>query len=130
MLKPPKYHPCKFFQRLNFCKNGPDCRYAHVYRPPHPLPNEVPTESLLHLLYSERNISLTTRDLAVISAPGKDGQLWFTAALRCPIDQTIYNATGGVNGHLSIQGVYFYPTASEAIAAVAGIAVLAMTNEE
>jgi len=130
MLKPPKYHPCKFFQRLNFCKNGPDCRYAHVYRPPHPLPNEVPTESLLHLLYSERNISLTTRDLVVMSAPGNDEKLWFTAALRCPIDQTIYNATGGVNGHLSIQGVYFYPTAREAIAAVAGIAVLAMANEE
>lgn len=130
MLKPPKYHQCKFFQRLNFCKNGPDCRYAHVYRPPHPLPNEVPTETLLHMLYSERNISLTTRDLVIVSAPGKDGKLWFTAALRCPIDQTIYYATGGVNGHLSNQGVYFYPSPREAIAAVAGIAVLAMKNEE
>jgi len=130
MLKPPKYHQCKFFQRLNFCKNGPECRYAHVYRPPYPLPKEVPTETLLHMLYAERNISLTTRDLVVVSAPGADGKVWCTAALRCPIDQTIYYATGGVNGHLSNQGVYFYPSPREAIAAVAGIAVLAMKNEE
>ena len=126
-----KFHQCNFFDRNNFCKFGAQCRYAHIYRPPMPLPDNAPSESLLHFIYAyERGCPLRPTDFHVVSKAGADGRMWHTVALLCPKDGIIYHSAGGLGGHVSAQGVHFYSTVREAMAAVAGIIISALRDVE
>jgi len=126
-----KFRQCKFFDGNNFCKFGAQCRYAHIYRPPLPLPDNAPSESLLHFIYTnERGCPLRPTDFHVVSKSGSDGRMWHTVALVCPKDGIIYHSAGGLGGRISAQGVYFYSTVREAMAAVAGIIISALRDIE
>jgi hypothetical protein len=46
----------------------------------------------------------------------------------CSVENTIYNAQGGVNGHVNKQRIFLYPSPEDARAAVAEVVLNAFRN--
>lgn len=60
------------------------------------------------------------------SAPRiKKGDVWYTGALLCPIEKTIYYAEGGKGWKLSEQNIFWYTSMKEARAAVSTVLLMA-----
>jgi hypothetical protein len=123
MLKYPKARQCFAFERDCNCLLGKNCGYGHVYRLKN-LPssdNAITYSELLKLYKAVFCVDLKDSDVLRKQEIDSIGKIWVTGCLVCPVEQTIYTAAGGKNGHQNSQGVYFYPSVEEMLDALAGV---------
>lgn len=125
---------CAQFNTPAGCQFACRCQYAHVYYPSELNISSFPSQEDLTLAYrlnfqmeledsffqgSSRR--LTNSPFRIMTAIDNQGGLWYTAALKCPREGTIYYAAGGNTGQINKQNVVLYPRMEDAKLAVAGI---------
>jgi hypothetical protein len=126
---------CAQFNTPQKCPYGSKCKYAHVYYPSEVNSTEFPDREALVFAYKENfqivfqdpfflgrsNESSMSSPFRVLMAVDDSGFLWYTAAMKCPYEGTIYYAAGGGTGQLNSQNIVLYPSVEDAKLAVAGI---------
>ena len=125
---------CATFNTSSGCRFACRCSYAHVHYPSDLNGSDFPTKEALILAYNQnfqmdledsffQNSSrpFTSSPFRVMSAIDDNGNLWYTAALKCPREGTIYYAAGGKTGQWNKQNIFLYPCVEDAKLAVAGI---------
>ncbi len=124
---------CSEFNAPQGCALGSTCQYAHVHFPTE-LNNIFPEKTALPQAYQQifqveledpffqgtmkRSYNSPFR---VMTAVDNQGGLWYTAALKCPGEGTVYYAAGGLTGKLNKQNMVLYPSVEDAKLAVAGV---------
>ncbi len=102
---------CHYFRRGNGCNRGRQCRYLHVCPPIGPtLDNEQQINGDFRLLDSRNCIRKSSQN--------SEGRVLHTAAYCDPEDFTLYIAEGGPLIGTSNEGICWYNTEDEAIAAL------------
>jgi hypothetical protein len=127
---------CTQFNTPAGCQFACRCQYAHVYYPSELDSSNFPSKEALTLAYrlnfqmeledsffqgSSRRLTNSPSPIRVMTAIDNQGGLWYTAALKCPREGTIYYAAGGNTGQINKQNVVMYPGVEDAKLAVAGI---------
>ena len=129
MLANSEQRFCTIFSEKNECLNGIRCRYAHVYSPPEQLllRAEVPSESVLHFIYvHDRRQPLQPTDFHLLPVRDQDNKVWHCASFLCPLDKIFYIAQGGPSSCVNSQGIHFYPSVHDAMAALSGVVISAL----
>ena len=126
---------CAQYNSPKGCPFGKMCQYAHVHFHTDAPNKYFPDREALPLAYMH-NFQLVLQDsffqgtptrsndnspFRVMTAVDNRGKLWYTAALKCPQEGTIYYAAGGSTGRLNKQNSVLYPRVEDAKLAVAGI---------
>eukprot|EP01083_Nonionella_stella_P016338 45643_1 len=113
---------CELFHSPQKCPYGNTCKNAHVFFPTKLNHQSFPRREALCVAYME-NFQLTLEDsffqgtngrnpkspFRVMTAIDNRGTMWYTAALKCPREATIYYAAGGNTGCLNKQNMCLYP---------------------
>ncbi len=125
---------CSQFNTQQGCSFGSKCTHAHVHFHTGKVSNEFPTKDALPRAYREifqmdlidsffqgSSIRNGKSPFHVMTAVDNRGDLWYTAALKCPREGTIYYAAGGNTGMVNKQNMVLYHSMEEAKLAVCGI---------
>jgi len=121
-------HNCRYFSSVEgCCPKGLHCIFAHHYVPKSKVPSAVPESSsaLWDFYNANFGISLKSSSFYEKCAEDKKGDVWYTGALLCPIEKTIYYAEGGKGWKLSEQNIFWYTSMKEARAAVSTVVLMA-----
>lgn len=125
---------CAAFNTSSGCQLTCRCSYAHVCYPSALNDSDFPTREALTIAYRQNfqmeledsffqgsSRQYTNSPFRVMTAIDNKGNLWYTAALKCPRERIIYYAAGGNTGQVNKQNVVLYPRVEDAKLAVAGI---------
>lgn len=120
---------CRFFSTVEGCPKGLHCIFAHNYVPKSKVPSTVPESSsaLWDFYKANFGISLKSSSFYEKSAVDKNGDVWYTGALLCPVEKTIYYAEGGKGWKMSEQNIFWYASMKEARAAVSTVVLMAFS---
>ena len=113
---------CAPFNQKEGCKNGMFCKFLHVSPP---LGSLVDDKARCHRAISEIGVLFNAESIEVKEKLSPSFKLYYTAAYTDK-DNTIYYAERGAQAGQSSQGVYFYKSPDEAVAAVKRVAALAL----